>query len=415
MWSGGRSLRTIAVAGITSSLGTALSQTPLCDGRHPGHPELFSGAASCVYNEVNGAGQTLITLDDTSVIRWDHFALADPASRLTFRWAGPPGANPAVINRVTSGNAGRGGSRHDVMGELTFEGGSLLVSNPNSALHLGGTVASRALVMSTHQLAPGMEDAFLNNQPVDFTGAVQPLEVVDGRVVATEGDAVLAGRWVTISGTRPGADASEVIATNGNVRVFGGESFRLLPNGQERLVPLPGASDGFVSNSKTIRARQQIEIAGVSNVENRGLIEANGGGARVFLRVSRGDELIRNDGEIFGFVTSSHPLTNSPVIVPDENDTPSPLSTGISRFPVVNRPGEKPSSRRVVVYENAPTTASVSGQRERTARRASKRDTDSRASRVARTTASNRGADLARGRSFFGLRGGKRATQKRER
>lgn len=416
MWSGGRSIKSVAVAvGIIGSPGAALSQTPLCNGQHPGNPALISGAASCVFNEVGGAGQTLITLNDTSIIRWDHFGLSNPASNLSFQWAGPAGATPAVLNRVEGGNAGRGGIAHHVFGNVDFPQGTLVVTNPNSSLRISGSVVSRALILSTHKLDPAGEQQLLNGQPADFTGAVHPLNVIDGQVIALDGDAVLAGRFVQHSSAiSPNVNASEILSETGNVRIAALQNFRLNPSGQERIVPLPGAANGFLNNSKTIRSAQQVEISAASNIENRGLIEANRGGARVFLRVSNGDELIQNSGEILGFVTSSHPLTNEAIIIPNENDTPSPLSTGISRFPVVNRPGEKPSSKRVVVYENAPTTGSVSAQRERTNRRTANANTSNRNrnQQVASNTTATRGTHLARGRSFFGLRGGTRAKKR---
>ena len=100
MWSGGRSLKFIACAGIFTALqGSVTGQTPLCDQQHPGNPELILGAASCFYNEVNG-GQTLIQLTSGSIIRWDHLGLQDPSSSLVFEWLGGPDTAGVVLNHV---------------------------------------------------------------------------------------------------------------------------------------------------------------------------------------------------------------------------------------------------------------------------------------------------------------------------
>jgi hypothetical protein len=389
---------------LLASLGSGAGQTPLCNGLHPGNPELVSGAASCVYNEVGGAGRTLIDLSDTSIIRWDHLGLGKSESVLTFTWSGNAGAHAAVINRVERGNAGRNGSLHSVAGRMEFPGGDLVITNPASAVTVSGTVAAGSVLFATHQLDPVMEELLLDGQAVDFRGSVHPLNVIDGEVVATHGDVVLAGRQVFSSAMEnPGEEAAEISAPAGSVRIFGGESFRLLPAGEERLRALPGSAAGSVNNSKSVRAGHNVEVSASHAIDNSGLMEANGGRGRIMLRVDDGMGHINNDGVMLGFVTSSLPITNSGRIVPDEGDAPSGLSTGISRFPVLHRPGEKPTKRRVVVYENAPTTGSASTQRQRDQEAGGTQ----RKARLASNGGSRSGKNalLARGRSFFGLRG----------
>lgn len=403
MWSGGRFRRSIAVAGgLTGLLGNATGQTPLCNGQHPGNPELISGTASCVYNEAGGVGQTLIDLSDASVIRWNNLGLSHPESILSFQWSGGPGTNPTVINRVEGGP----GARH-VAGTLEFQGGNLVVTNPNSPAIISGTVAARSILFATHRLDPIMEQALLNGQPVDFTGASHPLNVIDGHVTATNGDVVLAGRAVTISGMDDPSDtASEIISQGASVRIFGGQNFRLLPGGQERLQSLPGSAIGSVQNSKTIRAAQSVEIAASNSIDNSGVINANAARGNLYLRIDDGAGNIINNGILFGNVVSSQEPTGSGEIRQDTDDPVSPLSTGISRLRIPPRPGQDESKgRTVILFENAPVAGSASAQRD------NPRSSTSGAARRNTALASNTAAPLAGSRSFFGLRGGSTAAQ----
>lgn len=411
MWSGGRSLRLIAVAGLLAFSGTAPGQTPLCNGQHPGNPELISGAASCIFNEVAGAGQTLILLDENSIILWDHLGLGNPDSTLSFEWNGAAPPNAAVLNRVVSGNAGRGGSLHNVEGNISFQDGALIVINPNSALDLHGMVAARSLLFATHHVDPIVEQQLLDGLGGDFTGSSQPLRVIDGHLVALDGDAILAGRSVQVSALQnPADDGAEIRALNGSVRIFGGENFRLLPSGSERLQRLPGGGDGSVNSSKTVQANQDIEILAENRIENNGRIEGNFLTGTAFLRVDMGGDIINHNIILASEIESSVPSFGTGIELTPDTDSPSPLSTGMSRFPVVRSPGQKQSSRTVVVYESAPSTGTASAQRQRSNRRALQGSRPN--TQVARNTTATRGRHLARGKSFFGVRGGTPAKKK---
>ena len=413
MWSGGHSIRLIAIAGgLAGSLGIVSGQTPLCSGQHPGTPELISGAASCFYNEVNGVGQTLIRLDDTSIIRWDHLGLRDPASSLTFEWNGGA-ATAAVINRLERAPLGQ--RQQTIAGTIEFLDGALIVNSPNAELSIRGNVAARSLIITTHNLDPAMEQQLLSGQPADFTGSAHPLTVIGGHIVATVGDLVLAGAYVLNSaGQNPADGPAQILAQNGSLRIFGGQNFRLLPSGNERIQRLPGHEGGFLNNSQTIRAGQHLEIVAESEIMNNGRFEAGPVTGQAYLRVDIGGTILNHPNAIISAVvinSSVQIVGMGQTIEPDEGDSPSPLSTGISRFPLVNRPGEVQSSRRVVVYENAPTTGSASSQRQRSNR--SVGASPRRNTQVASNTTASRGTHLARGQSFFGLRGGARAKKKR--
>jgi hypothetical protein len=249
-----------------------------------------------------------------------------------------------------------------------------------------------------------MEEGLLNGEGADFVGAHRDLVVADGSIVTTGGDLILAGRNVhNRARSLPETQAPELVAGNGSVRLFGGENFRLLPGGRERLEALPGSPQGSVSSSKGIRASQDVEIAATAAIANSARITANNGGGRVYLRVSDPGGKIINEagGFINGFIIPSQQVSNSGRIEGD-GDSPSPLSTGISRFRIPPKPGSSDTPGKTVVrFENAPTAGSASAQRDRSDAGAGA------ARRTARSEmASNAGTPLARASSFFGMRGG---------
>jgi len=371
------------------------AQTPLC-GAHPGNPELVWGSATCAYHEVNGIGQTLISLDQASVIRWDHLALQAPQSGLVFNWAGPQGGDAMVVNRVTGGDPAAG-FVHTVAGTIEFPGGDVVVVNPNSVLQVTGEVTAGAVILSTHDLSASQQSALLSGQAAEFTEAMLPMGVFDAEITATGGDVILGAQQVTVSSQLPGSgdDAAQVAAPSGAVRVFAGRSFRLETSGDERLTSLASGGSGGITLSRTLKAGEDVELHAVRGISNAGIIEADEGRGRVFLRVDDGNGRIDNDGLILGTPEANIAITNSGRIEPDEGDAPSAVSTGISRFPALQRPGQAATGRRVVVYESAPPVGSASAGRDRA--------NESRRARLART------GILARGRSFFGVRGGSSA------
>jgi hypothetical protein len=408
MWSGGRSLRLIAVAGaFAGSLGTATGQTPLCNHQHPGNPTLISGAASCFYNEATG-GQTLIQLDDASIIRWDHLALEDPGSSLTFEWLGSPDSAPTVLNRVE-----QGGRQEAVLGgTLSFPNGNLIITHPNTGLNIFGTVEAGTVTIVTHNLDSLAEMQLLDEQSADFRDASvsSRLNVLGGKVIATSGDVVLGGPAVIIGG---GDSGSEILAPAGSIRIFGGQNFRLLPQdvpaGTSRIEGLPGRANGNVINSQTVRAERMVEIVAESDIKNNGILEADGLGGVVMMRVDANGTLTNEEGALISAdIIVPFPLPGpGTVLHPDRGDAPSPLSTGLSRIPVVASPGQGESSKRVVLRESAPVTGSASAQRQR-ANRSRGEESSNRNSALAGNTTRGSG-HLARGRSFFGVRGGTKA------
>ena len=165
-----------------------------------------------------------------------------------------------------------------------------------------------------------------------------------------------------------------------------------------------------MNSSKTVQANQDIEILAENRIENNGRIEGNFLTGIAFLRVDMGGDIINHNIISASAIESSVPTFGTGIELTPDTDSPSPLSTGMSRFPVVRSPGQKQSSRTVVVYESAPSTGTASAQRQRSNRRAPQSSRHN--TQVARNTTATRGRHLARGKSFFGVRGGTPAKKK---
>ena len=411
MWSGGRSLKLVAFAGVLAAWqGSANGQTPLCDQQHPGNPELIMGAASCFYSEVNG-GQTLIQLTSGSIIRWDHLGLQDPSSSLVFEWLGNADTTGVVLNQVD-----QTGRQEAVLGgSLSFPDGNLIISHPNTGLNILGAVEAGSVTIVTQNLDAQASAQLMGGEGANFMNAApgSRLNIFGGKVSATSGDVVLGGPAVLIGGGDDGG--SEILAPAGSVRIFGGESFRLLPEGGSagsvRIERLPGSVNGNVLNSQDIRAGQMVEINGETGISNSGLLQADQLGGIVMMRVDEGGVLINEGGALISadIIIPFPPPGPGAVLNPDRGDAPSSLSTGLSRIPVVSSPGQAKSSRRVVLRESAPVTGSASSQRQRANQ--ARKDSGERDDAVAGNSTRGTG-HLARGRSFFGTRGGSKAKKR---
>lgn len=414
MWTGGRSLKSLALAGgFVASLNSAMGQTPLCEGQHPGNPVLVSGAASCVYNEIGGIGSTQIDLSANSIIRWNHLGLEKPGSQLQFFSSGNV-PNPTVLNHVTGRSPGA--LSHSIQGDLSFDQGRLILSNPAAPLTIGGRIQAASVIVSTHDLDPQMQENLLRGEAADFLNSQHGLTLENGRITATQGDVVLAGREITLS--NPSLDESNGIQANtGSVRIFGGSNFRLLNNGPQRLESLPGNDEGsgnvLNGGNASIRAGRNVEIRANASITNRtdAVIESNPIDGGLFFRVDDGKGTVTNDGFMRAFVFSDPDVTGEGTNLNPTGDEPQLAATGISRFPVVSRPGQKVSVKNVVVYESAPTAGTASTQRDRAQRGSGNKP--ARETRLVSNTRTSSGL-LARGRSFFGLRGGAKAKKKKE-
>lgn len=222
-----------------------------------------------------------------AIIDWQSFSIA--AGELTqFR---QPGANAAVLNRVT------GGDPTAIHGALRANG-NVFVINPNGILvGPSGAIDVHGLVLSTLDLSNG---EFLAGGDLTFAGAGQGVTNL-GRINAIGGDVFLIGRTVNNRGS--------IHAPNGTVGLAAGEEVLLTADkgiGHERIFVRAkgsGVSGTGIFNDGTIEGAA-VELKAHGNIyalaiNNKGSIRATGAsteGGRVFLRGAGGT--VSNSGSI---------------------------------------------------------------------------------------------------------------------
>jgi filamentous hemagglutinin family protein len=223
----------------------------------------------------------------SAIINWDSFSIK--AGELTqFR---QPGANSAVLNRVTGGNPTQ------IHGALRANG-NVFVINPNGILvGAGGTIDVHGLVLSTLDVSNG---EFLAAGDMNFSGFGKGVTNL-GRINAIGGDVFLIGRTVSNSGS--------ISAAGGRVGLAAGEEVLLTAaetaTGERIFVRAKGSgvSGTGVLNDGTIEGAA-VELKAHGNVyalaiNNKGSIRATGvsrSGGRVFLSSPGGT--VSNSGSI---------------------------------------------------------------------------------------------------------------------
>ena len=243
-----------------------------------------------VHGNVNigsGAGGNLQIRQNSNkaIIDWNSFSIAQ--GELTqFR---QPGANAAVLNRVT------GGDPSAIHGALRANG-NVFVINPNGILvGQSGTIDVHGLVLSTLDVDNG---EFLAGGDMTFRGAGEGVTNF-GKINAIGGDVFLIGQTVQNSGT---------ITATGTVGLGAGTEVLLTANETatgERMFVRSGQGSGGtgVLNDGTIQGAA-VELKAHGNVyalaiNNKGSVRATGAttsGGKVFLRAPGGG--VSNSGSI---------------------------------------------------------------------------------------------------------------------
>ena len=342
-----------------------------------GNPILLTpGTASCM---VDPLGDATITMNEASLIQWTQFNVG-AGKTLNFDFLATA-TNRTVVNFTT------GTGSNTIAGTLLSNGRVVLVT-PGQRLDVAGAIQAESFLGST--IAADDYNQLLNNQPTSF-GTTGPggrlVRVRPGaEVQATNGDVVLAGSEVSVSG------GAMLMAPAGAVRTVAAGSFNLANTGLERIVPGGGSAPANVVNNGHIRAAQ-VEMKATTEISNGGLVETNGGVGKIFMRVGPGGTVINSGtGMLNGILEVTGTFDDVGVVLdPDDGDAATTVKSAVSRFPAVRRPGEKPG-RETVVVDTGGVAASVDNSRERTKRRNE-------------NVAVNR-SGLARKSGFFGLRGG---------
>jgi hypothetical protein len=209
---------------------------------------------------------------------------------------------------------------------------------------------------------------------------------VSGVVTATNGNVVLAGKGVRVSG-------SGLIEASGTVRMGGGNQVTIAKGGfGRRLKVAPG--NGYVLHLGETRA-SRIEIAAGQEINNGGRLDTGSADRRIFLEVGDNGRILREgSGVMVGRTMIKGEYFKDGIVVdPDVDDVIAAVNSSTVKLPALKRPdGSKVSSSRTLVND-VPMSASADGGRDR----------DRPAAQVA-----SRGSakPMLRRASFFGMRGG---------
>jgi filamentous hemagglutinin family protein len=243
---------------------------PLAAVANPTGGTIAAGAATITHT---GATTTITQGTDRAVINWSDFNVG--AGELT-RFV-QPGAQSAVLNRVTGGNPTQ------IFGRLEGNG-RVFVLNPNGVLvGAGGVVQTQGFIASTLNVADG---DFMAGGGLRFNGASTAAVENLGRIDAGQGDAVLIAHHVR--------NAGEIASTGGTAALAAGSDVLLATEGDTRIwvkSGVAGSGGTGVEHSGTISAVQaELKAAGGNvyslAVNSNGLVSATGvaeRGGRIFL------------------------------------------------------------------------------------------------------------------------------------
>jgi len=263
---------------------------------NPNGGTIVAGSAS-----INQSGNTLTVNQQSNraVVNWQGFSIG--AGEVT--QFNQPGANAAILNRVT------GGDPSAILGQLQANGQIFLI-NPNgiligqgAQLNVGGFTASTLDVDNSQ---------FMRGGDLDFRGNSQASVVNRGTINASSGDIFLVGADVQNHGT--------LNAPNGTVGLAAGSHVRLADGERPHLVVKTGATSisSGVTNTGTIDALRAELAANGNNVyglaiNNSGTIRATGAtvkGGEVYLTAPGGT--ITNTGDLIAHGGAGRVLISAP-------------------------------------------------------------------------------------------------------
>lgn len=202
---------------------------------NPQAPTVIAGSA--VFN-VPDPSTLHVTTGEQAIINWNAFSIASGELTQFIQ----PGANSAVLNRVT------GGDLSAILGALKANGRVYLI-NPN------GILIGNDAVINTNSFVASTLDIdnaeFLRDGDLLFTGDSTAGIVNLGKITADNGDVILIGYTVDNQG--------ELNAPEGGVRAFAGQELILHKDGDEKITirvktPAQDREETGISQEGTIRA-----------------------------------------------------------------------------------------------------------------------------------------------------------------
>lgn len=361
-------------------------------------PVVLTPGTSTETVDVIGTGtRTTFTLTGNTILSWDQLTLPE-GSELVYDFQ----SGERVLN-ILAGNG-----RHRIEGAVTSNG-IVGFFSPNANFDMNGTITAKGVVLSTLSADP--DEFFSGNGYTLDGGSGSNRLFVGGGISASEGDVVIAGQRVTVSG-----DAN--IEASDSLLVGGGSEVSLSETGGRGVSV--GSGDGNIIHLGVSKG-SVIELVAGGTVTNEG--EINAGEGRVFIDVGPDMEITNETGGVIiaGSVFTNAAIAGGVVIVPDEGDSAPGVNSGILNVPELTRPDGRLVSHGKKISANAPVSASGDGGRDAPRTNAEGSAASGGVSAagsgpVAGTRgAASRGAarPLLRRSSFFGVRGGGEAVRKR--
>lgn len=243
---------------------------------NPQAPTVIAGSA--VFN-VPDPSTLQVTTSEQAIINWNAFSIASGELTQFIQ----PGANSAVLNRVT------GGDLSAIMGALRANGRVYLI-NPN------GILVGKDAVINTNSFVASTLDVdnaqFLQDGDLLFTGDGTAGVVNLGKITAANGDVILIGYTVDNQG--------EINAPEGGARAYAGQELILHKDGDEKITvrvktPAQEADGTGVNQAGTIQALTaelkadgnlyNLAINHSGTTEAKGIVSHNG---QVYLYAENG-------------------------------------------------------------------------------------------------------------------------------
>lgn len=366
---------------------TALGLAPAMTGGglvpgDPGGPVLTTPGTATWTTETTDSGiRAIYSITDDTILDWGQLDVPF-GDELVFDFVGGSAGN-SIANMLG------GGTIHTIDGSV-FSNGNVGFFSPGSDLVVNGSVTAASVTMATL----GVDAAdFIDGGGFVMNGGGLSFLSVAGEITATNGDVVLAGGFVDL-------DASSQVTASQAVRIGAADQVAVAADGSKRLQT--GSGLGFVLNLGEANAAT-IEIAATNAVSNGGRIQAADGIGQIFLEVGPGGQitnegsglLVGNTSPVGAFVDGGSTFD------PDEGDAAVGLNPSALKIPALRRPDGTRINRERVVRNDAPMAASADAGRDR--------------NRTPVAVAGKARGSLMKRASFFGMRGGMSANQKKSR
>lgn len=352
---------------------THVGQADLCPGSAGGPELLTPGSASCSSTLTATGTRTTFTVFADTILRWPWLELPG-GDELIFDFDG----GNAVANLLGPGKTHRIDGKVSANGKVGF-------FSEGRGFEVNGNINASDVTLSTHALTNVAD--FHGGGPYQMlAGTSFQTMSIKGKVEATNGDVIVAGDFVRVSGEAQ-------LRASGAVRIGAGHEVNVGSAGNSRLETNGGF--GILLHLGDSRA-SSLELVATNQISNAGRLDAAGGFGKVFLEVGTGGSILNEGtGVILGQTMVTGNFDSDGVILGlDEGDALAVVNSSVIDIPAL----KNPSGRRVSKARKIETNAAMTGSADALRKPVKKPSTIVRNERKPRL----------RRQSFFGMRGGQK-------